>query len=139
MYTGAYRCGEEITFRPHALSAAGEPLVPPEAPVATVYDAAGAKVRSGLLVPSCGYPRTRGHFELRLRLDEDFVPGRHCVLATWQAGGQPQAAVWVFCVLEGGHGSGTVTSLWSHPRPAANYLVQGRDSGRIYKGKNPRA
>lgn len=138
MYLGSYQLGQEVTYRVHSVTSSDEPVAPDAAPLARVYAADGDAVRRGLKVPSRDYPRTVGLFEGRLQLDEDFEPGAHTVLVTWKVSGTVKAAQFSFTVLPGGNGSGQVTSLYSHPRPNANYVVQGRDSGRIYKGKNPR-
>jgi hypothetical protein len=138
MYLGSFQLGQEVTYRVHSRTAAGVPAAPDAAPLARVLAQDGDPVRSGLKVPSRDYPRTVGLFEGRLQLDEDFDVGLHSVVVTWAVSGVAKAQDFYFTVLPGGNGSGQVTSLYSHPRPNANYVVQGRDSGRIYKGKNPR-
>lgn len=138
MYLGSFQLGQEVAYRVHSATSSGEPAAPDAAPLARVYAQDGDAVRSGLKVPSRNYPRIVGLFEGRLQLNEDFEAGLHTVLVTWAVSGVKKAASFSFAVLPGGNGSGQVTSLYSHPRPNANYVVQGRDSGRIYKGKNPR-
>lgn len=139
MYLGSFQLGEEVTYRVHSRSSAGVPAAPDAAPLAHVYAQDGDSVRTGLKVPSRDYPRIVGLFEGRLQLNEDFEAGMHTIMVTWLVSGVAKGAAYHFTVLPGGDGSGQVTSLYSHPRPNANYIVQGRDSGRIYKGKNPRA
>jgi hypothetical protein len=43
-----------------------------------------------------------------------------------------------FEVTPGGDISGVVISQFFYPQPQANFLIQQRSSGNIYKGKGPR-
>ena len=138
MFLGRYQLGEEVSFELLTRDASGTPQAPTNAPLMTVLDADGDRPINGKGVPSRDYPRLTGLFEPKFLLDERFSAGQYTVLITWLVSGTPLGRLHVFTILPGGQGSGQVTSLYSFPRPNANYVVQGRSSGRIYKGKNPR-
>lgn len=139
MFLGRYQLGREVSFELLTTDASDTPQAPTAAPLMTVYDSTGARVISAKSVPSRDYPRLTGLFEPRIFLDERFSSGQYTVFITWLVSGTPLGRLHVFTILPGGQGSGQVTSLYSFPRPNANYyVVQGRSAGRIYKGKNPR-
>jgi hypothetical protein len=137
MFLGRYQLGQEVTFRPHALSSSGQPQAPDSAPRFAVY-AGGAQSSYGR-VPSLDKTLLVGLFEGRILLDEAFAPSQYLVLATWQVSGAQKAALFTFTVLPGSGPTGQVSAMFSYPRPQANHVVQARSTGRIYKGRNPRA
>lgn len=136
MYLGRFQQGDEVVCR--IMTTAGiAPIFPDEAPVVSVYSSTGKPV-SGAKVPARDHPVTPGHFEARLRLDERFSVGWHFGVLRWLVGGQMAATAFTFQVVPGGGVSGQVNAMYSFERPQAAYLVHGRDSGQIRKGKNPR-
>jgi hypothetical protein len=138
VFLGRYQLGQEVTFRLLTRDPSGQPLAPTAAPVMTVY-APGGRVISGNAIPSRDRPAATGLFEGRVFLSEAFTEGRHTITVRWLYAGAPYCCAYTFEVIPGGDGSGQVNALYSYVRPGASYLVQGRSSGRIYKGKNPRA
>jgi hypothetical protein len=136
MYLGRFQLGQEVTFRVHARSAAGQPQAPDAAPRYAAF-LGGDEASSGK-VPSLDKTLLTGLFEGRILLDEAFTAGAYRVVATWAVGGVQKGALFSFDVLPGGGPTGQVTAMFSYPRPHANYVVQARSTGRIYKGKNPR-
>ncbi len=136
MYLGRFRQGDEVVCR--LTTAAGQtPVLPDEPPAVSVYSSAGKKL-AGVKVPARDHAVTPGHFEARVRLDERFPAGWYFGVLRWVASGQLGAEAFTFQVLPGGAPTGQVNAMYSFERPQAAYLVQGRDSGQIRKGKNPR-
>lgn len=136
MFIGRYQLGKEVTYTFITTSPAKVPLAPTNAPTASVLDAAGNDVRTGLKVPSRDYPRITGLFEGRIFLNDDFAVGQYTIHITWANSGSTYTQSLVFEVMPGGRSSGQITSMINHPRPNADYIINARDSGLIFKGKN---
>jgi hypothetical protein len=135
-YLGRYQLGQEVTFRPHALSSSGQPQLPDSAPRFAAY--LGSTQSSSGRTPSLDRTLITGLFEGKILLDEAFSAGQYTVLVTWAVSGVQKAALFTFTVLPGAGPTGQVTAMFSYPRPQANHIVQARSTGRIYKGRNPR-
>lgn len=138
-YAGRLQLGDEVVVTFVTRDASDTPHAPTEAPKAFVYESDGGVVFGGVGVPSVDWPLKTGRFRLAFPLDERFGEGDYDLLVTWSSGGTPYGRLYRFTVLPGGDASGQVNQLYQHTTPSASFLVQGRDSGRIYKGKNPRA
>lgn len=138
MYIGTYQVGREVTYRVHTTNASKTPQAPDEAPLMFLYDANGTTIYGGRSVPSRDYPLKTGLFEGRIFLDERFEVGNYTLRVSWLVSGTEFSRTLCFEVIPASDGSGQVLSMYYFQKPNANYLVQGRDSGRIYKGKNPR-
>jgi len=106
--------------------------------MATVYDATGDPLFASR-VPIYDKLSTTGLFRLSLFLDERFSEGEYIIAFSWKIGGTQGGMQERFTILPGGAGSGQVIALRNYETPHANFLVQQRTSGRIYKGRNPRA
>lgn len=137
MFLGHYQLGQEIAFRVYCRTAAGVPTAPEDAPEISVYSAS-AKLFSSRAIPSKDQGVLTGLFEARILLNEAYSEGEHTVHVHYHVGGTHVAESRAFTVLPGGGPTGTVNSMYAYDRPHASYLVQGRTTGRIYKGKNPR-
>lgn len=138
VYLGRFYLGQEVTYHVHTVSAVGLPVAPDAAPLAAVYEADGDSPERGLKVPSRDFPLTTGLFEGRLQLDEKYAVGQYTILVTWLASGAKRARMYRFEIMPGGDGSGQITSMINFIRPNANFIINARSSGRIYKGRNPR-
>lgn len=137
MYLGRRQNGQELAIVFLTKTTAGVPVAPDAAPLMSVYDGSGATIENGVKVPSRDYPRFSGRFDARIQLDERYSTGQYTAVVTWLASGVSKAAIFRFEVIPGGDGSGQITSMINHPRPNANFIVNARSSGRIYKGRNP--
>lgn len=138
MHAGRYRLGEEVPLRVLCHSPGGAPAAPDACPRVAVYSAAGRPV-ADFALPALDAAVAAGLFGGTLFLDERFSAGPYAVLFRWTVSGAAGGQAGRFEVLPGGAGSGQVVALYSYERPHADFLVQQRTSGRIYKGKNPRA
>lgn len=135
-YRGRYQLGRFLPLAIRCRDADGIPVEPDTAPVALVAGPSGAidSLRLGI--------RDRfqltGYFQTNLRLDSRFTVGNYQVLYTWSIGGTAYSEQDDFEVLPGGHADGAALSLFYVPRPQADYLLLGMDSGKILRRRNPR-
>lgn len=138
MWFGRFQVGKEITYRFLTRNGNGSPVAPDDAPLAFVYDGSGNTISAASKVPSEDYPLKTGLFEGRIFLDERFSTGKYSIRISWVISGTEYSTTMFFEIIPGGDGAGQITSMYYHQRPNASFVVNGRDSGRIYKGKNAR-
>ncbi len=100
-------------------------------PVAIVYDASG-RVHGPVRVPWDGGNR----FRLPLCMDDRFPEGRYQAILQVQTGSGLIATTLCWEVIAGDP-TGQVTSMFAADRPHGQFVVNGRNSGQIYKGKGP--
>jgi hypothetical protein len=137
MFLGIYQLGQEVAFRLVCTEGARTPFNPDEAPVMSVYSAS-SKILTGKGVPGKDQGIRVGLFEGKVFLSEAFEEGIHTILVRYTDGSTVRAKKYTFLILPGGDGSGIINTMYAYDRPHASYIVQGRTSGRIFKGKNPR-
>lgn len=137
MYGGIYRLGDEATFRVLCRDSSRVPTDPDACPKLDIYSQS-AKVVSGRSIPIKDKAETTGLFELRLLLGPAFAVGRYLATMRYKISSYNGLAVARFDVVEGGGVTGGVISMFAWELPNANYIVQQRTSGQLYKGKNPR-
>lgn len=137
-FLGRYQQGQEVPLWVQVLSNAGVPVLPEEAPRADFYSETGLPI-SGKSIPILEPAATIGLFQGFQYLDDGWALGRYTVIFRWTAnGGELGEERAVFEILPGGDGSGQVLALSYYHRPQADFWVQQRTSGRVFKGKNPR-
>lgn len=137
MYRGRFQLGEHIPLAVLCRDSSGSPVAPVAAPRADVYATSGHPVISKLL-PSLDGLAVTGLFQLRLFLGAGFSPGAYTVAYRWLDGSHVGLEVDTFEIPPGGDDSGAVISLFPYERPHAYFLMQERDGGGLYKGRNPR-
>lgn len=138
MYLGDYQLGDRLPLEVFCQNAAGLPVEPDAAPVATVYaGSATTSVVSQLLPPADRFGAP-GLFQHTMHLDGRFNTGRYNVLFSWLASGSPRVSLARFYVLPNGNAAGAVIAMTHYRQPQAEFLVQQLDSGRLVKGRNPR-
>ncbi len=135
MYLGRYQQGEEALIVLLCSSTADVPVLPDAAPVADV--SGDGFFVSGIALAVMDPAAAPGLFYARLYLDSRFS-GRCTVTLRWLVSGVLHAREAVFEVAPGSDPSGGVLALHYYRRPQAEFLVQQRSGGGIYKGKNPR-
>jgi hypothetical protein len=138
MFQRRYQLGEEVTLRVRCTDSSGRPVEPDAAPRLAVYASTGGPVKD-VWCSVVDKHATVGWFEAKVFLGADFSAGWHHAVARWLDGGTHHGAQeFAFEVVAGGSETGQVVALHSYERPHADFLVQQRTSGRIYKGRNPR-
>lgn len=137
MYLGRYQQGQEVPFVLLTKGSTGVPVAPDAAPLADVYSSTGL-LASGLKVPALDGAAVTGLFQGFLYLDESYPVGHYSIEAHWVSGVFTGSMLLYFEVAPGGDATGQVLALCYYHRPQADFLVQQRTSGRVFKGKNPR-
>lgn len=134
-----YRLGEEAAFILLCRDASGRPVAPDACPTFDIYSASG-KPLAGKGAPVLDPAAAPGLFVGRALLGEDFAEGEHTAVFRWVdgSGAHSSSEAFPFRVMPGGDPSGQVIALCDYRRPQANYAVQQRTSGRLYKGKGAR-
>lgn len=139
MELGFQQQGVELPLLVHALDADGDPDLPQDNPVASVYAPDGtlaARVRLG-----CDQQGVvTGLFRRPLMLDGRFAAtGLYAVSYSWQdSSGRACGETAQFLLRPGGHADGAVIGLRAVRRPQAVFLLRQTDAGVLARGKNPR-
>lgn len=141
-YLGRWQQGE---FLPLAVSTtkAGRVAEDPAAePVATIYrDGTTLSLVRQVTLAAHDRGATSGAFRHPLFLGAEFsAAGRYLVVIRWTtAAGVARCQAGTFYLLPGGSADGAIIGMCFIARPDANHLVMQTDSGRMLKGRNPRA
>lgn len=137
MYRGVVRLGDEIAFRVQCYNSSGVPADPDACPKIDIYSGSG-KPLSGKSMPVLDKATTTGLFELRVFLGVPFAVGAHLASIRYKVSSHHGILMARFDIVPGGSTTGEVVSMFAWELPNANYLVQQRTSGQLYRGKNPR-
>jgi hypothetical protein len=141
-YLGRWQQGEILPLSVTTTTAAGAAEDPQAEPVATVYRD-GASLTRVVQATLAAHDRGAavGRFRLPFFLGAEFsTAGRYLVVIRWVTdGGVPRVRTGTFYLLPGGSADGAVIGMAFVSRPDANHLVMQTDSGRILRGRNPRA
>jgi hypothetical protein len=132
-YIGAYQLGDRISLAVQCRTAQA-PVLPDDAPVATVYNTAGTAVASYGVPPS---KQQQSLFARSVHLNRQFVVGRYTIRYAYQVSGQNRAEIDVFDIVGGGDPGGTVIAGYPFHRPHAEFHVLDLDSGELFRGRNP--
>lgn len=138
MYLGDYQLGDRLPLEVFCQTAAGLPVEPDDAPVATVYAGSSTTSVVSLALPPSDRFGAAGLFQQTVHLDGRFNTGRYNVLFSWLASGSPRVSLARFLVLPGGDARGAVIALAFYQQPQAQFLVHQTDAGRLLRGRNPR-
>ncbi len=138
MYRGAYQLGETVGLCVLCRNSAGVPADPDAVVVVDIHGEAGEHV-SGRRLPVLDRAATTGLFAGSVYLDDTFAAGEYLAVYRWDISGTRGESTDTFRVVAGGGASGQVVALHHYERPHAEFLVQQRADGNLYKGKNPRA
>lgn len=135
-YLGRWQQGQEMPLWVLCTDSSGNPVLPDAAPQVDVYSHSGLGLTR--TVPVLEPAATTGLFKGSLFLNAGFTPGTWCLSFRWKVGSYVGSSLASFEVAPGGDGSGQVLALFYFHQPNADYYVQQRTSGSVFKGKNPR-
>lgn len=137
-YLGRWQQGEEVPLWVLCVDASGIPTDPDAAPTADIFGPSGVVAHRQLPVQEPA--ATVGFFQGFVFLSELYPAGRYTVELRWTTGSGAffGASSAILEVVPGGDPSGQILAMSYYHQPQADYYVQERSSGRIYKGQNPR-
>lgn len=135
MYHGRYRQGDLCWLSVQCRTGLHVAVVPPAAPLLTIYDAAGAVLLRAAAAVVDRYRQT-GTFAYRLFLGSTFPAGQYRVTFQYSDGAAVRLKVGTFEVTAG-HPDGAVLSMTAYERPHASFLVHLCESGLRVLGRNP--
>ena len=137
MYRGRVQVGKAVLLAVQCRNASRAAVPPDACPTVDVYDSAGKRL-AGKAIPILDPAATTGLFAYWLYLSDAYATGRATATYRWTVSTFHGSDLDTFDVLAGGDPSGAVIAQCFFQQPQANFVVQQRDGGRIYKGKNPR-
>lgn len=137
MYLGRYDRGSEVLLVVSCENGTGVVTAPDDAPTVEVFDLVGKKLTEGK-VPASDTRSTPGLFRFPLFLGANFAPGKYRSVVRYLLSGVAYSRILSFDVTAGGDPAGAVISMHQFEKPDARYLVHSTDSGKIFKGRNPR-
>ncbi len=136
MYLGRYQQGEEALILLLCSDSNDVPVAPDAAPRADVTGDATGRI-TGIALAVVEPAVATGLFYAKLYLDSRFT-GLCTVTLRWLVSGAMHARQATFEVAPGSDASGGVLALYYYRRPHAEFLIQQRSGGGVFKGKNPR-
>jgi hypothetical protein len=137
MYRGRYQQGEEIPLGVLCYDSSGVPTAPDAAPTLEIYSG-GSHILPGKAIPALDKAAVTGLFQHKLYLNEHYPAGLYQATYRWTKGGFFGLQTDTFEVMPGGDATGSVVAMTYLERPQASFVLQQRDSGHLFKGKNPR-
>jgi hypothetical protein len=136
MHRGSYQLGESVPLAVLCRNTSQVPADPDACPQVEIFGEGGERASAKLAIQDPA--ATTGFFAGKLYLSSLFTPGEYTAVYRWDISGTRLESEDTFSVVAGGDGSGAVIALHTYERPQANFLVQQRQDGQMYKGKNPR-
>lgn len=136
MFIGRYQLGQDVNLFVNCTDSNGYLLSPDEVPSVSIYDESGSPVANGKM-PVLDPGATTGFFTAKLFLNQEFAPGLHTAVIRWVDGSYTGVSTVRFEIVEGGSGTGQIQSMINYERVPSSYIVNQRQSGYIYRGKNP--
>lgn len=112
------------------------PTIPDDVPIYRIYSGS-ALVKTGKM-PVIDRRYVTAFFVASVFLDGSFSEGFYSVVITYAISGTSVSETTSFRVDPGGNSDGHITAMYHFRRPNANFVVQGLETGRIVKGRNPR-
>jgi hypothetical protein len=137
MHLGRYQLGNFVLFSVSTVDSSGNVILPDSAPTMDIF-VGGTKVISEIKMPLAESKVLRGLFRFSQQLDNRFSIGRLAAIIRY-----PVSGVWFSTeqfadILAGGDPSGAIVSMHQYEKPTSRFLIHATDSGKIFKGKNPR-
>lgn len=137
-YLGRWQQGQEAPYWFLCKNASGVPTDPDAVPTVDIYLA-----NTGLIVGAKGVPildpvPTTGFFAGFVYLNENYPAGLYTLVFRYLISGSRYSDFSTFEVVPGGDPTGQILAMTYFHQPQADYYVQQRSSGRIYRGQNPR-
>lgn len=136
MFLGRYQLGQDVNLFVVCTDSNGYVINPDEVPRVLIYNGSGSPVANGrmpVLEPSA----TKGFFTSKLFLSESFTPGIHTAIITWVDNSYTGGKTVRFEIVAGGSGTGQIQAMTNYERIPNSFIVNQRQSGYIYRGKNP--
>lgn len=137
MHHGRHTQGDEVRLSLLCATGAGVPAAPDACPTLDIYGPSGPVLEGAHWHPA-EPAAAPGLFAASVFLGGDFPAGEYAARATYSISSVQYQSLAYFSVAAGGDPSGRVRAMTYYDRPPASFVVQQRDSGRLYKGKNPR-
>jgi hypothetical protein len=138
-YLGRYQEGQEVPLWVMVVDARGRPLDPTTVPpTATIYDL-GTGLRAGAVaLPKLRGSRVSAVYEGRLRLGDDYPPGRYGALVRASTGAFTGQTLLIFEVMAGGDARGPVPAAYAAETPVGWRFLAQVGSGALIEGRRPR-
>lgn len=135
-YYGRKQLGQVVSLWCQTVNTSFVPTNPSAAPVARIYNSAGATVLTQKL-PIIDSGDTDGLFSYPLFLDGRFADGNYDVLFTYTVGSDNLQQMARFEVIAGGAAKGTVQAMFTYRRPESQLIVEETDAGILTARRNP--
>lgn len=136
MYHGRVQLGQDINLFVICTNSDGYVIRPDEVPDVAVYSSTGHPVANGKM-PVLNPEATDGLFTAKLYLSETFTPGKYQVVYRWKQSSYQGQSIGFFEILPGATGTGQILAMSNYQRDPSNFIVQHRQSGYLYRGRNP--
>ena len=113
------------------------PTMPDSIPWLKIWRPDGA-LAMALGIPVMDKTIARGLFCLPLFLGSEFSAGQHSLAAFYAIGGASMVQTGTMAIIAGGDADGAVLGMHWYHRPHADFVVYQRESGKVFRGRNPR-
>src|SRR5690606_12957960 len=138
-HLGRFQLGDWVPIVMQAVTAAGTPALPDDAPTATVFAASDpTSAIATRNLPIRDRYGTTALFGADLRLDGDYAAGSYLVVLQWAHSTTGHGDLLMFDVVGGGDADGNVIGQYVSQRPEGQMVVYQLDSGKLQIAMNPR-
>ena len=139
IYLGRCQIGKHLNLFVQTLDA-GEPAMPDSTPWLKVFRSDNSIVLA-TGVPVIDKKVDVGLFRASIFLGSplEFTEGQHALTFSYAMGGTARIVTGLFDVIPGGDPDGCILNTYYLHRPNADHIVWQTESGRLKRGRNPRA